>query len=132
MAHPRDVKGEWDWTVDAICAQMAPEDYFIAPGTPYNDYVVETCKFACPVREQCLERAMMSEGVTTKKRYGLWGGLLPSQRTRLFKAMREKYYGDQSSSDHDPEQELSYREIRKRSQSALTEYRLLFGDRLRK
>lgn len=45
---------------------------------------VEIC-LTCPVRQDCLDAALEAEGAAARNsRYGVWGGLTPGQRHRLY------------------------------------------------
>ena len=74
----------WDdsrWRDDAACRDTDPELFFPVGST--GDAIEETrvaialCQ-RCPVREQCLEFAMV-----TNQRDGIWGGASEEDRRRM-------------------------------------------------
>ena len=72
------------WEIDAACAQIGGDLWF-----PYHydansvELPVSICN-ECPVRELCLDRAMQAEGgVPGRRRYGIFGGLMPTERADL-------------------------------------------------
>jgi WhiB family redox-sensing transcriptional regulator len=61
---------------DGAVGQAAAASYRVAK---------EWCEI-CPVRAACLAAAMTREGsATAKERWGVWGGLDPSERFALYK-----------------------------------------------
>ena len=68
------------WRDNALCAETDPELFFlITEGATRQAKSV--CK-GCPVRTECLSEAMESE-METGYRFGVYGGLDPSERSRL-------------------------------------------------
>lgn len=67
------------WMDQAICPETDPELFH--PETAGHAYIVREAKAVCarcPVRDECLEYALAID-----ERWGIWGGLLPSERDRL-------------------------------------------------
>jgi len=68
------------WDERAACADMGNRRFYRQPSFRSAQ---ETCS-GCSVRETCLNVAMSWEAVGGGRfRYGVWGGLTPSQRTEL-------------------------------------------------
>jgi WhiB family redox-sensing transcriptional regulator len=66
------------WMADGLCAQTDPEMFFPEAGrTPRGARNV--CK-ECPVAVQCLAYALDRD-----ERFGIWGGMTPTERRRLKK-----------------------------------------------
>lgn len=80
-----------EWADHAACAQTDGEAWF-PPGPQDSDrmnaaYAISVCQNVCPVRAQCLEKALRLEGGASKySRYGIWGGMTPRQRAAEAKA----------------------------------------------
>lgn len=71
------------WVELASCATVDPELWFPPPRDNEWRRAVQVC-LRCPVRAQCLDYAMRQEaGLTQVHRYGIWGGLTPSRRSKL-------------------------------------------------
>ncbi len=68
--------GPDDWTLDALCAQTDPEAFFPEKGGSTRE-AKRVCA-TCEVREECLEYALAND-----ERFGIWGGLTPTQRATL-------------------------------------------------
>lgn len=67
------------WTEFASCREIDPELWYPEKGGSVKD-PVSVCH-RCPVRLQCLEKAMQDElGHGRPYREGIWGGLSPSKR----------------------------------------------------
>lgn len=71
----------------AFCIGHNPEIWYADRKTPYDRdaraFALALCK-DCPVRQVCLDAALEAEGEVTKhSRFGIRGGLTPSQRARL-------------------------------------------------
>ena len=66
-----------NWHKDAICAQTDPEAFFPSKGGSTRE-AKKICMNECPVREQCLEVALLSE-----ERHGIWGGLSERERRKV-------------------------------------------------
>jgi len=70
-----------DWTAFATCRSVGGDFWFPEVGEPTWMEARRICK-TCPVMWQCLDWAMRTElGVGPKSRYGVAGGMTPSQRT---------------------------------------------------
>ena len=73
------------WEQDALCAQIGGDLWFADDRDCITDRqtAVELC-YTCPVRMQCLSKAMRLErGLSRQSRYGVWGGLINGQRAEL-------------------------------------------------
>ncbi len=77
------------WQTHAACAGW-PEEWFFPDGggsaatTRYRKGQ-QVCAH-CPVRHRCLDEAMRMEGwLDAQWRFGLWGGLTPSERVELMR-----------------------------------------------
>lgn len=65
------------WQTRAACGKAAePEQFFPEGGRPSNRGKKKFCA-GCPVREQCLDWALVHE------EQGIWGGLTEKERERL-------------------------------------------------
>lgn len=84
-----------DWHEHAACAGMGEELFFpLAEGGPLGAERVEQAKqvcAGCPVRATCLADTMSRESPTA--RYGVFGGLSASDRTRLYADLRARAFG---------------------------------------
>ena len=79
--------GPDDWTTEALCAQIGGDLWFTGPegaGTGMERRTaIRICR-DCPVQAQCLHAALTVErGMDRKCRFGIWGGLTPTQRATL-------------------------------------------------
>lgn len=77
------------WRALAACRGAGPEFWYPelstgvgGHGHPYAD-AKPVCD-ACPVRLECLEHAL-----AVNERFGMWGGLSPTERARVRKERRE-------------------------------------------
>lgn len=84
-----------DWADDAVCAQTDPEAFF-APfegrgGSRHSKDVRQAVALCheCPVRKECLREAMAEESVDYL-RFGIRGGLTPTERAELAQARRKR------------------------------------------
>jgi len=71
-----------DWRLDAACRDLDTSIFF-----PETDDAVATAKAicaACPVREACLEFALI-----TRQDDGVWGGLDENERRRVRRRRQE-------------------------------------------
>ena len=68
-------ESEWSWQSHASCRGLDPELFFPAEDEPAP--VKAICE-ACPVRFSCLAFAL-----DRGERYGIWGGLTPTERKSL-------------------------------------------------
>lgn len=58
--------------------------FYVDPRGPDIDAARKVCAW-CPVRLECLRAAMRWEGSReTRYRFGMWGGLTPLERQRLY------------------------------------------------
>jgi WhiB family redox-sensing transcriptional regulator len=64
------------WMEGALCTQVGADEWFPENGGSIKD-ARKVC-FACPVRSECLEYALV-----TDQRYGVWGGMSERQRREL-------------------------------------------------
>ncbi|WP_406336990.1 WhiB family transcriptional regulator [Streptomyces zaomyceticus] len=84
-----------DWRTRAACLFLAEDSYedlmFPDPGNkPAVKYAQRICD-PCPVWEACLLDALTDEGGKTKdNRYGIRGGLTPSQRYGVYTRSRQR------------------------------------------
>lgn len=78
-----------NWIEQAACATLTldeSERLFFARGS--RDKAIAFCA-ACPVQFSCLQFAHTNEaGHTAPMRAGIYGGQLPAQRARQYKAVR--------------------------------------------
>ena len=69
-----------DWARDGACTTVDPEIFFgDSRDHPFGE-AIAVCS-TCPVIDQCLDYA-----ITANIRYGVWGGLTPSQRQQMSRA----------------------------------------------
>lgn len=73
---PRPQTAE-DWKQRGACRASDPALWEAEPNEPGNPEAVRVCT-TCDVRTSCLRYALAYE-----ERFGVWGGLCPSQRRRL-------------------------------------------------
>ena len=74
-----------NWRDDASCAESSPDVFFPDPiRQPMAFKAVQICK-TCTVRLECLDYALRND-----ERYGIWGGMFPSERAALKKQLRKK------------------------------------------
>ena len=71
------------WREDAAC-RGADVEIFFPPTDEAADQAKAICA-ACPVREECLEYALL-----TRQDDGVWGGLTETERRRLRRRLRER------------------------------------------
>lgn len=75
------------YTHPALCAEIDPEVWFPERGgnskyrTPEALHAKQLCK-ACPAMQECRDYALKYTGL-----YGIWGGLDPSERRDIQKAL---------------------------------------------
>lgn len=75
-----------DWLDDAACTELEIDDFFLPDGVAQvpRIEVAMTC-LSCPVRMQCLlTAAEMEKGRAPYEAKGIFGGLSPKARNRLF------------------------------------------------
>ena len=83
-----------DWREAAACVDEDPDLWF---PTDSHDYDIprRICD-PCPVKAACLDDVMADEGLylSTAYRYGMWGGLTPSERQTLGRRIRTEAEGN--------------------------------------
>ena len=76
-----------DWTIDAMCAQVGGDLWYVDPegaGTGMQRRTAIRICGDCPVKTQCLNAAMrLEQGMGRTSRFGIWGGLTPTQRALM-------------------------------------------------
>lgn len=76
-----------DRTTEALCAQVGGDLWFTDPegaGTGMEGRTAIRICGDCPVQAQCLHAAMrLEQGMGRTSRFGIWGGLTPTQRATL-------------------------------------------------
>ena len=86
------MSGSVDWTTDALCAQVDGDLWYgdlwyvdlEGEGTGMERRTAIRICGDCPVQAQCLNAAMRREqGMGRTSRFGIWGGLTPTQRATL-------------------------------------------------
>ena len=75
------------WADDAACIDLPTDLFFQPDGSRIADDVYygvprRVC-VGCPVRESCLDAAMVEESGGSDYRYGMRGGMTPRERARL-------------------------------------------------
>jgi WhiB family redox-sensing transcriptional regulator len=78
------------WRADAACTGMDVNLWFL-PRSVHPAQALEVCA-GCPVREQCLDAALLEEG--TASPHGVRGGLTAAQRMRLGRQRRRGLVAD--------------------------------------
>lgn len=68
-----------EWVDDAACASTDPDAFHPEFGDS-APYAKKVCA-GCPVRDACLEHALVHESHW----HGIWGGLSPADRRKLLK-----------------------------------------------
>lgn len=76
-----DDDGPESWRAEALCATTDPELFFLDNGSSYQ--AARRLCVSCPVREACLEDAMTFEASLAGRRYGMFGGTTPQQRSEI-------------------------------------------------
>jgi hypothetical protein len=81
------------WRDEAECISVPTEMFFreghYGNGNDRQSKMVKEICFSCNVREQCLAEALHHErNVHRTERAGIWGGLGPGERYRLWKKMK--------------------------------------------
>ena len=73
------------WIADALCRDIPDPDIFYPAHQDHTRAARarQLCG-ACPVREQCLTYALGNN-----ERYGIWGGLDPTERDALRRRLRD-------------------------------------------
>lgn len=85
-----------NWARLGTCAQPAyvdqADDLWWASNSK-RDAINEAIRLCheCPVRKACLDDALRAEGNATKdRRFGIRGGLVPTQRRRLYDELQRR------------------------------------------
>lgn len=66
------------WIEQALCREAGPDDFFPNPGEVRKTTAAKRVCQLCDVREECLSYAMERH-----EKWGVWGGLSPTERHRL-------------------------------------------------
>lgn len=69
----------YDWTQDAVCAQIDPDLWYPEDGQNVSTLVDRTCA-SCPVRRECLLAGL-------HETHGVWAGYRPKDREQLRKRL---------------------------------------------
>lgn len=72
------------WMDDAACAGFGPDMFFGGRGDNHDISEAKAVCADCPVREACLEYALVNE-----IHHGVWGGTSERQRRRLRRARKQ-------------------------------------------
>ena len=82
-----------DWWEQAKCQDYPGEWWFpvVEKGRLKDATLIayaraKTICDACPVREPCLEEAIVQESRAGTKEFGMWGGLTPAERAKVRRA----------------------------------------------
>jgi WhiB family redox-sensing transcriptional regulator len=76
-----------EWRERAACRGRDPTWWF---GSPFEQSVALRVCASCPVRVKCLHAALVEEkGLRAADRFGVWGGMVPSERVRVSVSIRE-------------------------------------------
>jgi WhiB family redox-sensing transcriptional regulator len=70
------------WVELAACRHRDTRFWFSTPASFETRVAVAVCR-SCPVRGECLEQALRWEAVTDGPRFGIFGGLTPTERVTL-------------------------------------------------
>lgn len=80
------------WLLQAACRRedIHPDEMFPDNNTAGIAHAKDICA-TCPVRRACLIDCMRTEGArSAKSRWGVYAGLTPRQRERLFHKLRSR------------------------------------------
>ena len=93
MTNLRSEQPSWpaqpqDWMAQALCAEIDPDLWYPDPGDAATARAAVAVCGVCPVRAECLDYAMATE--TQGGRHGVWGGLIPNARDRLWHEQRKE------------------------------------------
>lgn len=76
---------DMSWREGAYCLGSSPDLFFFEAGqSKRKNYAVNEFCSKCKVKERCLEFALNNE-----ERFGVWGGLTPSERNRILSERRK-------------------------------------------
>lgn len=81
-------KVNFDWVQHASCSDTPTDWYFFEKGEGsgrHQQLLLSICNNECPVRDECLQTAMELEEDAPSFRYGIWGGLTPNGRKKLWR-----------------------------------------------
>jgi WhiB family redox-sensing transcriptional regulator len=79
-----------EWLTEASCRAEDPETFFPDNNAAQIEYAKAICE-TCPVRRECLIDCMAHEaGRSAKSRWGVYAGLTPRQRERLYHRLRQR------------------------------------------
>jgi hypothetical protein len=76
------------WDRQALCKGTETAQWFVLDGTDDSVERLRDLCSRCPVNQECLDAALQEEGSAPHGRYGMRGGLMPSERDTLFRANR--------------------------------------------
>lgn len=78
------------WLISAACLGEDPETFFPDNNAARIALAKAVCE-TCPVRRDCLIDCMRREGGrSAKSRFGVYAGLTPRQRERLYHRLRNR------------------------------------------
>ena len=87
-----------DWREAAACVDEDPDLFFPATSNGADGAWVIPRRICsgCPVKAECVDDVMAREGISTSSmyRYGMWGGLTPSDRQTLGRRIRTEAEGN--------------------------------------
>lgn len=96
IAAPNVPAADDNWARHGVCANPAylgqAEDLWYAHAKEHDklNEAIRLCH-ACPVRQRCLAEALREEGNIAKdRRFGIRGGLQPTQRRRLYDELQRR------------------------------------------
>lgn len=72
------------WRSRAACVGI-PDDVFFPEGHRHSPADARRICGPCPVRAACLEETMRVENTSIRGRWGIYGGLTPTERAQLAK-----------------------------------------------
>ncbi|MFF7949086.1 WhiB family transcriptional regulator [Streptomyces griseorubiginosus] len=81
-----------EWLTEAVCRtrDIDPETFFPDNNATRIAQAKAICE-TCPVRQECLIDCMAHEGGrSAKSRWGVYAGLTPRQRERLYHRLRQR------------------------------------------
>lgn len=79
---PRRPMHAWEWSERKACVGVPVKVFFPGRGNENYTEARAYCK-ACPVRVECLEDAIRTEGASMRERFGMRGGMTPEERHRF-------------------------------------------------
>lgn len=123
----------FDWSVDAECQDLPTEIFFsegMGSGNEREVGMVKEICSRCPVRRKCLDTALQLEQFSGRNRHGIWGGLSPRERTRLWTEIKYKLEVEVCKNGHLMDQQNvyinpgGYRQCRKCKTRQRSEWRM--------